>query len=144
MYDFIELDNFIGLFWSYGLKLGFELMGNLLGFFKDFDNLIQVYFWKDMVIQLVLNYIDQFGFSEVMDWNFEIWNELDCYDFDDIKFFVQGFFNYYDVCLEGLLVVSFFLRFGGLGDGCVRLGNIKFFDVFFNYIVNGINFFIGK
>lgn len=143
-YDFTELDNLIGLLWSYGLKPGFELMGNPSGFFKDFDNSTQVYLWKDMVTQLALNYIDQFGLSEVMDWNFETWNEPDCHDFDDIKFSVQGFLNYYDACSEGLLAASSLLRFGGPGDGCDRPGNTKFSDALLNHIVNGTNFFTGK
>ncbi|XP_048766464.2 alpha-L-iduronidase-like isoform X4 [Ostrea edulis] len=143
-YDFSRLDNVISLLWSYGLKPGFELMGNPSGFFSDFDNSTQVCLWKDMVTQLASNYIDQFGISEVMDWNFETWNEPDCHDFDDIKFSVQGFLNYYDACSEGLLAASPFLKFGGPGDGCDRPRHTNFSDALLKHVVNGTNFFTGK
>ncbi|XP_022342575.2 alpha-L-iduronidase-like isoform X3 [Crassostrea virginica] len=143
-YNFTKLDDVIALLWSHGLKPGFELMGNPSGFFNDFDNSTQVYLWKDMVTQLAQNYIAQFGLSEVMDWNFETWNEPDCHDFDDIKFSVQGFLNYYDACSEGLLAASPLLKFGGPGDGCDGPGNTKFSDALLSHIVNGTNFFSGK
>ncbi|XP_062590471.1 alpha-L-iduronidase-like isoform X2 [Saccostrea cucullata] len=143
-YDFSKLDDVIGWLWTYGLKPGFELMGNPSGIFTDFDNSTQVDMWKDMITQLASNYIDQFGLSEVMDWNFETWNEPDCHDFDNIKFSVQGFLNYYDACSEGLLAASPLLKFGGPGDGCDGPGNTKFSDAVLSHVVNGTNFFTGK
>ncbi|KAK3104453.1 hypothetical protein FSP39_002381 [Pinctada imbricata] len=143
-YDFSKLDDLIGLLWERGLKPGFEIMGNPSGIFSDFENITQVYMWKDLVQQVAQNYVDQFGLGDVSTWNFETWNEPDCKDFDKVKMTPKGFLNYYDASRAGLDAVSKILVLGGPGDGCDHPGHSQYSDAFLDHVVNGKNVITGE
>ena len=57
VYNFTYLDKAIQLLIDYGLKPGFELMGNPSNFFRDFDDSKQIYAWRDLVAALAKHLI---------------------------------------------------------------------------------------
>ena len=57
MYNFTALDQMIDLLHMNGLRPGFELMGSPSGIFTDMENKTQVYWWRDLVMQLAQRYI---------------------------------------------------------------------------------------
>ncbi|XP_078455383.1 alpha-L-iduronidase isoform X2 [Lampetra planeri] len=89
-YNFTQLDSMIELLIQNGLRPGFELMGSPSGFFTDFENKTQLVAWRSLVSELAKRYIDMYGLREVLQWNFETWNEPDHGDFDNISMTVQG------------------------------------------------------
>nr|XP_036272997.1 alpha-L-iduronidase isoform X2 [Pipistrellus kuhlii] len=91
-------------------------MGSPSGHFTDFEDKQQVFEWKELVSLLARRYIGGYGLEQVSKWNFETWNEPDHKDFDNVSMTLQGFFNYYDACSEGLRAASPALRLGGPGD----------------------------
>ena len=58
-YNFTYLDQLVYEFWKNELFIGFELMGNPSNHFSDFENVTQVYFWKDLVRTLAKHYIGE-------------------------------------------------------------------------------------
>ncbi|KAK1346127.1 hypothetical protein QTO34_008596 [Cnephaeus nilssonii] len=115
-YNFTHLDGYLDLLRENQLFPGFELMGSPSGHFTDFEDKQQVFEWKELVSLLARRYIDRYGLEQVSKWNFETWNEPDHKDFDNVSMTLQGFFNYYDACSEGLRAASPALRLGGPGD----------------------------
>ncbi|KAM9329031.1 alpha-L-iduronidase [Gastrophryne carolinensis] len=93
-------------------------MGSPSGYFTDFEDKVQVHEWKNLIFLTAKRYIEKFGLSHVLTWNFETWNEPDNHDFDNISVTITGFQNYYDACSEGLKEANPELKFGGPGDSC--------------------------
>lgn len=148
-YNFTLLDQLLSRLKSFGLKPGFEIMGNPSNFFNDFENKTQVYIWKDLVKQTVIHYIKLFGIDYIKTWNFESWNEPSIefrhHFYDNIKVTPKGFLNYYDACSQALKEVDQTLIFGGPGD--VWPKNIKngpFVVDLLTHVINGSNYFTGK
>lgn len=112
-YNFTLLDEFMNRIRKYGLKPGFEIMGNPSQYFNDFENETQVMQWRDLVNIIAKRYIDKYGLQYVQQWNFESWNEPDHKDFDGLNITIPGFLNYYDACAEGLTLAHESLRIGG-------------------------------
>ena len=52
VYNFTYLDKAIRLLVGNDLKPGFELMGNPSNFFSDFDDIAQIYVWRDLIASL--------------------------------------------------------------------------------------------
>nr|XP_032806614.1 alpha-L-iduronidase isoform X1 [Petromyzon marinus]XP_032806615.1 alpha-L-iduronidase isoform X1 [Petromyzon marinus] len=143
-YNFTQLDSMIGLLIQNGLRPGFELMGSPSGFFTDFENKTQLVAWKSLVSELAKRYVDMYGLREVLQWNFETWNEPDHGDFDNISMTVQGFLNYYDACSEGLRQASPRLRFGGPGDSFRPPPRSPMCWALLQHCHNGANYFTGE
>lgn len=59
MYNFTILDQLVYEFWKNDLVIGFELMGNPSNRFSNFENVTQVYMWKDLVRALARHYIGE-------------------------------------------------------------------------------------
>lgn len=59
MYNFTYLDRLIYEFWKNDLLIGFELMGNPSNLFSDFENVTQVYMWKDLIRALARHYMGE-------------------------------------------------------------------------------------
>ncbi|XP_035204479.1 alpha-L-iduronidase-like isoform X3 [Stegodyphus dumicola] len=142
-YNFSYLDELILILKRNNLQPGFELMGNPSNYFTDFENVTQVYIWRDLVKTLAAHYINTFGIEYVAKWNFETWNEPDHHDFDKLNFTIQGFLNYYDACSEGLKLADKRLRFGGPGGSCriPSVGHSPICWALLNHCLHGKNFF---
>ncbi|XP_035204478.1 alpha-L-iduronidase-like isoform X2 [Stegodyphus dumicola] len=56
-YNFSYLDELILILKRNNLQPGFELMGNPSNYFTDFENVTQVYIWRDLVKTLAAHYI---------------------------------------------------------------------------------------
>jgi L-iduronidase len=145
-HDFTLLDKFLKIIKDNGLKPGFEIMGNPSNFFNDFENNTQLYQWKDLVKQIAVRYIKQFGSEYVSHWNFESWNEPSImfrnHYFDGIKVTPEGFLNYYDACSQGLKEANNSLIFGGPGDHWPKdIKNGPYVLDLMKHCVNGVNYF---
>ncbi|ESO86810.1 hypothetical protein LOTGIDRAFT_128432 [Lottia gigantea] len=138
-YNFTYLNQLIYELYRNGLKPGFEVMGNPSNVFTDFENKTQVYMWKDLIKLIATSYIQEYGLDYVKSWNFEVWNEPDCEDFD-MKFTLKGFANYYDATSEGLMQAHPDLIFGGPAGGCGTLGGSKHHGHYELYLLNHIVF----
>ncbi|XP_046367791.2 alpha-L-iduronidase-like [Haliotis rufescens] len=149
-YDFTDLDSLMDLLYVNGLKPGFEIMGNPSNLYTDLEHKTQVYMWRDMVQTIAQRYISKYGLDYVKTWNWETWNEPDCGDFDNLKFTVQGFLNYYDACSEGLKAADPSLILGGPGSsrnsitsGTPR-SNKKYAENLLDHVISGRNYFTGE
>lgn len=63
VYNFSSLDELIQMLWENNLKPGFELMGNPSNYFSDFENITQVYMWKNMIKAIAEHYIGKLVLS---------------------------------------------------------------------------------
>lgn len=61
VYNFTFLDKAIQLLIDNDLKPGFELMGNPSNFFSDFDDIVQVYAWKNLIESLGKHLIGKYS-----------------------------------------------------------------------------------
>ncbi|XP_071792677.1 alpha-L-iduronidase-like isoform X1 [Asterias amurensis] len=143
-FNFDLLDQMIDRIWRNGLRPGFEIMGNPSDWFTDFEDVKQVYAWRDMITALAKRYIVKYGLDYVSEWNFETWNEPDHKDFDNLNITLQGFLNYYDACSEGLKAASPKLRFGGPGAACRSRKFSVVCWALLQHCENGTNFFTGE
>ncbi|KAM8803589.1 alpha-L-iduronidase [Rhynchonycteris naso] len=143
-YNFTHLDGYLDLLRENQLLPGFELMGSPSGHFTDFEDKQQVFEWKDLVSLLARRYIDRYGLAHVSKWNFETWNEPDNQDFDNVSMTMQGFFNYYDACSEGLRAANPVLRLGGPGDSFHPPPHSPLCWGLLGHCHNGTNFFTGE
>ncbi|XP_066090012.1 alpha-L-iduronidase isoform X1 [Saccopteryx bilineata] len=143
-YNFTHLDGYLDLLMENQLLPGFELMGSPSGHFTDFEDKQQVFEWKDLVSLLARRYIDRYGLAHVSKWNFETWNEPDNQDFDNVSMTMQGFFNYYDACSEGLRAANPVLRLGGPGDSFHPPPHSPLCWGLLGHCHNGTNFFTGE
>ncbi|XP_054709476.1 alpha-L-iduronidase-like [Uloborus diversus] len=146
VYNFTFLDELIFALWKNDLHPGFELMGNPSDFFSDFENITQVYAWRDLIHATALRYIALYGIDYVTKWNFETWNEPDHHDFDNLNFTLQGFLNYYDACSEGLRLADKRLRLGGPGGSC-HVPSVRHSPLcwaLLDHCSHGRNFFTGE
>lgn len=144
IYNFTHLDGYLDLLRENQLLPGFELMGSPSGQFTDFEDKQQVIAWKDLVSMLAHRYIGRYGLEHVSKWNFETWNEPDHHDFDNVTMTMQGFFNYYDACSEGLRDASPTLRLGGPGDSFHPLPHSPLSWGLLAHCHHGTNFFTGE
>lgn len=145
VYNFTCLDLFVDLLWQNELYPGFEVMGNPSNYFMDFEDKTQVVQWKDLVNELAMRYIGQYGVGYVSKWNFESWNEPRPKAFDSLNMTIRGFLNYYDATAEGLRRASPLLRLGGPGGACTDdfdLGTYCW--ALLDHAANGIDLFTGK
>ncbi|XP_016051376.1 PREDICTED: alpha-L-iduronidase [Miniopterus natalensis] len=143
-YNFTHLDGYLDLLRENQLLPGFELMGSPSGHFTDFDDKRQVFEWKELVSLLARRYIGRYGLAQVSKWNFETWNEPDHHDFDNVSMTMQGFFNYYDACSEGLREASPALRLGGPGDAFHAPPRSPLSWGLLEHCHHGTNFFTGE
>lgn len=143
-YNFTHLDAYLDLLRENQLLPGFELMGSPSGRFTDFEDKQQVFEWKDLVSLLAQRYIGRYGLAHVSRWNFETWNEPDHHDFDNVSMTMQGFFNYYDACSEGLRAASPSLRLGGPGDSFHPPPRSPLCWGLLGHCHHGTNFFTGE
>lgn len=118
VYDFNDLDKLVNLFHVNNLMLGFELMGNPSGRFKNFDLKDDVNGFQDLVYQLAERYIKFYGKEFLENWIFETWNEPDHKDFDFLNITVSGFINYFAAISTALKETKANLYFGGPGGSC--------------------------
>ncbi|XP_068762448.1 alpha-L-iduronidase-like isoform X1 [Montipora capricornis] len=143
VYNFTFLDHVMHLLIQNGLRPGFELMGNPSSFFTDFDDIKQIYAWRDLVANLANHLIELFGLAEVSQWNFESWNEPENRKhFDGLHVTTKGYLMYYDACSEGLKMAHPSLRLGGPATGFPDTHPI--FWSLLQHCNNGTNFFTGE
>ncbi len=111
-YDWSRLDVALDALVRNGLKPFFELMGNVEGFFDNYEKPVQAHAWRRLVQGLAQHLIARYGAEEVHSWKFETWNE------PDVGFWKQSdeaFCLYYDACYAGLKAVDPALELGGPG-----------------------------
>ncbi|XP_075223303.1 alpha-L-iduronidase isoform X2 [Lycorma delicatula] len=102
-YNFQYLDELLEILIKYGLRPGFELMGNPGKLFSDINNNnTQVDMWKQLITAIASRYIDRFGVEEVMKWKFETWNEPDLKKYNILNFTLPGYLRYFKACRSGL------------------------------------------
>ncbi len=140
-YDWSLLDESLDWLLCNHLKPLFEVMGNPGGYFNDFNNDQQLHQWKEMVTQLALHLIEQFGQDEVESWYFESWNEPDTRWWPQWPQDEGSWCNYYDACSEGLKAADPRLVFGGPGT-CRTLSSL--FKAAVAHCDNGLNYFTGE
>lgn len=143
VYNFSYLDKAMQFLIENNLRPGFELMGNPSNFFSDFDDITQIYAWRDLVASLAKHLIEVFGLAEVSQWNFESWNEPEnTKHFDGLHVSTKGYLMYYDACSEGLKMAHPSLRLGGPATGYPDKHPI--FWSLLQHCYNGTNFFTGE
>ncbi|CAD5116567.1 DgyrCDS5446 [Dimorphilus gyrociliatus] len=140
----IKSDSLMIILKDSGLQPGFELMGNPSGFYTNFENKTQVYFWADLIRQIASRYIHKFGITYVKEWIFETWNEPDNHDFDHLNFTTKGFLNYIDACRKGLNLAHSDLKLAVIGGDIKPLPRRPFANAILTHYVNGTDFFDGN
>lgn len=91
--------------------------------------------WRDLLVAVTENFIEKFGIEEVRTWYFEVWNEPDGWNQDDIG----TFYRLYDVFSEAVTSVDSELRVGG--PACYHE---SFMKNFLEHVVNGSNYVTGE
>ena len=140
-YDWSLLDEGLGWLVRNHLKPFFEVHGNPSGYFTDFNDDRQLHLWKEMVKQLALHLMGQFGQAEVESWVFETWNEPDGGWWPQWPHDEGSFCKYYDASSEGLKAANPRLVFGGPGS-CRTLSSL--FKAVMAHCDSGKNYFTGE
>ncbi|XP_036083258.1 alpha-L-iduronidase isoform X3 [Rousettus aegyptiacus] len=148
-YNFTHLDGYLDLLRENQLLPGFELMGSPSGHFTDFEDKQQgaaraTLAPREGPSRQQRYSAGKYGLAHVSKWNFETWNEPDHGDFDNVSMTVQGFFNYYDACSEGLREASPALRLGGPGDSFHPPPRSRLCWGLLEHCLRGTNFFTGE
>jgi len=103
---------------------------------KDYDK------WRELVYQLVRHCIDRYGKSEVVGWNWEVWNE------PDIPYWhgtAEEYDKLYDYAVDGVRRALPEAKVGGpatTGPGAVKAA--EFLQQFLRHCLHGTNFATGK
>lgn len=61
-YNFTNLDKAMDLLINNGLRPGFELMGNPSNYFSDFDDVKQIFAWRDLIYATAKHLVGKFCF----------------------------------------------------------------------------------
>ncbi|KAL5277584.1 IDUA family protein [Megaselia abdita] len=103
VFDFEKLDKLMDSLDDSGLRVGFELMGNPSGIFKN-NSMWKM--WDELVFQIGKRYIDRYGPFKIRDWRFESWNEPDLTTYNKLNFTLPDYMKYLDSLKFGLSAAS--------------------------------------
>ena len=136
-YDWSLFDEALDTMIERGLRPFLELMGNPSAMFDNFEDMDQVWAWRNLIAELAARCVARYGAEEVRGWWFESWNE------PDLPFWrwgERGLLNYVDACRAGLDTVDPTLRFGGPGTA---LTLSRTFRAFLAHCEDGTNALTG-
>ncbi len=138
IYDWSKLDE--GLDWmvACGLKPFFELMGNVEGYFDNYEDPVQMQAWRRLVRDLAEHLMERYGRDEVESWYFECWNEPDVGWWKQSR---EALFCYFDASVAGLGEANERLTIGGPGTALHLSDALK---DFLRHCDSGTNRITGK
>ncbi|GLH00459.1 LOW QUALITY PROTEIN: Alpha-L-iduronidase, partial [Gryllus bimaculatus] len=100
--DWAQLDSLLDWMHARDLALGFELMGNPAGRFRDLARPEEARAWRRFVARLLRRYLDRYGSEAIARWRFETWNEPDLRKYNTLNFTLPGFARYARASAAGL------------------------------------------